>query len=73
MAYGNWTKSIAAKDSLGRVFWGEKDYFNLIIDDQEVEKLKDVICERIRQLEAGEVKAISNEQVFPEIQNRYGF
>ena len=64
---------IAAKDSLGRIYWGEKDYFNPIIDDQEGEKLKDIICERIRQLETGEVKAISNEQVFAEIQNRYGF
>lgn len=64
---------LAAKDSLGRIFWGEQDYFNPIIDDQEGDKLKDVICERIRQLEAGEAKTISNEQVFAEIQNRYGF
>lgn len=35
--------------------------------------LMDVIKERIRQLEAGEVKTISNEQVFADIRERYGF
>ena len=41
--------------------------------DQMGEELETVVRERIRQLEAGEVKTISNEQVFAEIQGRYGF
>lgn len=64
---------IAAKDSQGRIFWGEQEYFVLINDNQIGDELKDVICERIRQLEAGELKTIPNEQVFAEIRDRYGF
>ena len=37
------------------------------------DELAAVVKERIRQLEAGEVETIPNEQVFAEISNRYGF
>ena len=37
------------------------------------DELTAVVKERIRQLEAGEVETIPNEQVFAEISNRYGF
>ena len=41
--------------------------------DQLGEDLGTVVRERIRQLEAGEVNTIPNEQVFAEIRDRYGF
>lgn len=40
---------------------------------QQEDELAAVVKERIRQLEAGEVETIPNEQVFAEISERYGF
>lgn len=40
---------------------------------QQEDELAAVVKERIRQLEAGEVEVIPNEQVFAEISERYGF
>ena len=37
------------------------------------DELTAVVRDRIRQLEAGEVETIPNEQVFAEISDRYGF
>lgn len=64
---------IAAKDVLGRVFWGEQDYFKLIDAEQGSEELMSVVRERLRQLEAGEVRTIPNTQVFSDIREHYGF
>lgn len=46
---------------------------NVIDYDQNEEDLKSVVLERIRQLEAGEVDVIPNEQVLADIRERYGF
>lgn len=37
------------------------------------EEMKAIVTERIRQMEAGEVKMIPGEQVFAEMCERYGF
>lgn len=46
---------------------------NVVDYEQNEEELKAVIMERIRQLEAGEVDVIPNEQVLADIRERYGF
>ena len=40
---------------------------------EQEEELLAVVRERIRQLEAGEVETIPNDQVFSNIRERYGF
>ena len=46
---------------------------SLVYDQEEDEELLAVVKERIRQLEAGEVETIPNEQVFADIRKHYGF
>ena len=46
---------------------------NVVDYEQNEGELKSVVLERIRQLEAGEVDVIPNEQVLADICERYGF